>query len=200
MKSPVEVIAELFLKGLEGMEDRRQKNVMKKLFGKVIQLTLKNYNEAVVFFFEEVEDPYNPGKKRKWMRYQAFPNPMIKCKKCGWNGFWNDLPTKKMVIEVPEDSTQSIQFNDMDEIVEKCPKCGSERHLYWKDWVHPLATVNLYVESQWEVGKFGTIMLGPIFIRLKALFNAVISMLRGKTKIVPFSQALLVLNFASMML
>lgn len=200
MKSAVEVIAELFLKGLEGMEDRRQKIVMKKLFGKVIQLTLKTYHEAVVFFFEELEDPDNPGKTRKWMRYKAFPNPLLKCKNCGWNGVWTDLPTKKMDIALPEDSKMEIKFDDMDETIERCPKCGSERHLYWKDWVHPLATVNLYVESQWEIGKFGTIMLGPIHIRLKALFNAVISMLQGKTKIVPFSQALLVFNFASMML
>ncbi|MHA1300757.1 MAG: hypothetical protein ACTSO9_15175 [Candidatus Helarchaeota archaeon] len=200
MKSAVEVIAHLFEQGLEGLPDRKQKILMNKLFGKVVQLTLMNYNEVVVFFFEELDDPNNPGKKRRWMRYESFPNPMIKCKKCGWNGFWNELPKKKMIIDVPEDSAQEITFDDMEEIVEKCPRCGSDRKLYYKDWTHPLTDVNLYVESQWEIGKFGTIMLGPIHIRLKALFNAVISMLKGKTKIVPFSKALLVFNFASMML
>lgn len=196
MKSPVEVIAEMFAKGLEGMPDRRQRYIMNSLFGKVIQLTMMNYNEAVVFFFEEMEVE---GKQRRWMRYQSFPNPMIKCKKCGWKGTWKELPIQKVVYELP-DRENATRITGTEEMVEKCPKCGSDRHLYWKDWVHPLADVNLCVASQWEIGKFGTIMVGPIKVRIKGLFNAGISILKGKTKIVPFSKFLLVFNFASMML
>lgn len=196
MKSAVEVIAEMFVKGLEVMPDDRQKKIMEKLFGKVVQLTVMNYNEAVVFFCEEMEVN---GERKKWIRYKSFPTPLLKCKNCGWKGNWNDLPLQKKDLQLPE-SDNVLAITEKEEIVEKCPKCGSERHLYWKDWVHPYANVNLYVASQWEVGKFGTIMMGPLHVRLKALINAGISMLRGKTKMVPFSQFLLVVNFASMIL
>ena len=198
MKSPVEVIGEMFIKGLEAKEDREQRKIMKRMFGKVVQLTLMNFNEAVVFFFEELEIE---GKKKKWVRYESWPTPMIKCKNCGWKGTWKDLPTQKMDIQVSDtDSKTALLLDKVIETVEKCPKCGSDRKLYWKDWVHPMANVNLYVTSQWEVGKFGTIIVGPIWVRIKALFNVVISMLKGNTKIVPFSALWTVLNFGAILL
>ena len=123
MKSPGETIAHLFAQGLAGMDDRKQKIVMNKLFGKVIQLSLMNFNEVILFFFEELEDPNDPGKKRRWMRYESHPTPMLKCKKCGWKGFWNDLPTAKMGI--PDSENISVSFSDMEETVEKCPVCGA---------------------------------------------------------------------------
>ena len=196
MKSAVEVIAEMFVKGLEVMDDHRQKQVMDRLFGKVIQLTMMNYNEAVVFFCEEMDVD---GERKRWIRYESFPTPLIKCTNCGWKGNWKKLPLEKVDLHLP-DSEHVRALTETERTTEKCPKCGSEDKLYWKDWVHPFANVNLYVSSQWEVGKFGTIVLGPPHVRIKALFNALFSMLKGKTKIVPFSQFWLVFNFASMML
>ena len=44
MKSGGETIAHLFLQGLNGMDDRKQVILMKKMFGKVVQLSLANFN------------------------------------------------------------------------------------------------------------------------------------------------------------
>ncbi|MFX0141025.1 MAG: hypothetical protein ACFFDN_45725 [Candidatus Hodarchaeota archaeon] len=197
MKSALEVIAEMFIKGLEAKEEREQRKIMNRMFGKVVQLTLMNFNEAVVFFFEELEVE---GKPRKWVRYESYPTPMLKCKKCGWKGTWKDLPKEKVKFDVPEDDVKSILLDRVEETIEKCPKCGGTKHLYWKDWVHPMANVNLYVTSQWEVGKFGTLIVGPITVRLKALINVVWSMLKGNTKLVPFSGIWTVINFGTILL
>lgn len=197
MKSALEVIAEMFIKGLEAKEEREQRKIMNRMFGKVVQLTLMNFNEAVVFFFEELEVD---GKPKRWVRYESYPTPMLKCKKCGWKGFWKDLPREKVKFDVPEGDTKSVLLDRVEETIEKCPKCGSTNHLYWKDWIHPMANVNLYVTSQWEVGKFGTLIVGPITVRLKALVNVFISMIKGNTKLVPFSEIWTVINFGTILL
>ncbi|NVM04734.1 MAG: hypothetical protein HWN67_20610 [Candidatus Helarchaeota archaeon] len=197
MKSALEVIAEMFIKGLEAKEDREQRKVMNRMFGKVVQLTLMNFNEAVVFFFEELEVD---GKPKKWVRYESYPTPMLKCKKCGWKGTWKDLPREKVKFDVPEGDVKSILLDRVEETIEKCPKCNRTNYLYWKDWVHPMANVNLYVSSQWEVGKFGTLIVGPIHVRLKALINVAFSLLKGNTKITPFSALWTVINFGTILL
>jgi hypothetical protein len=197
MKSALEVIAEMFIKGLEAKTDSEQRKIMNRMFGKVVQLTLMNMNEAVVFFFEELEVD---GRPKKWVRYESYPTPMLKCKKCGWKGTWKDLPREKVKFDIPKDDVKSILLDRVEETIEKCPKCGRTNYLYWKDWIHPMANCNLYVSSQWEVGKFGTLIMGPITVRLKALVNVMMSMLKGKTKVVPFSALWTVINFGTILL
>ncbi|MHA1894851.1 MAG: hypothetical protein ACTSX4_10135 [Candidatus Helarchaeota archaeon] len=141
MKSPAEVIGEMVLAGLRSKTAKERKEVMEDLFGTIAQITLPNLTEALVIFFEEMEVN---GEKKKWIRYKSYPTPWVKCKKCGWIGFYKDLLIKEEEIEIRGKAEDSILGTPTKKTVQiKCPICG-DRRLYYKQWVHPHAQVVIY--------------------------------------------------------
>ncbi|MHA1385041.1 MAG: hypothetical protein ACTSR3_14935 [Candidatus Helarchaeota archaeon] len=198
MKSPAEVIGEMMLAGLRSKTKEEQKKSMKHLYGKVAQITLPNLTEALVLFFEDVEVG---GEKKKWIRYESFPTPRVKCmaKNCTWRGFYKDLPIREEKIKLPEGAETSILGTPTKKIIEvKCPVCGSSK-LRFKEWVHPDADVVMY-GSHWDIGSLGDLVVGPIGHRLKGLAKTLWLVLRGRVKISPVSKMLLGVTVGRLMM
>lgn len=200
MKSPAEVIGEMMLAGIRSKTKEEQKKSMDKLFGKTAQITLPNLTEALVLFFEEVEVG---GEKKKWLRYQSFPTPHVKCmnKNCHWKGFYKDLPIREEEIKLPQkaEGEESILGTPIKKIVEvKCPKCGQKK-LRFKDYAHPDADVIMY-GSHWDIGSLGDLVVGPIGHRLKGLTKMLLLVTKGKVKISPISKILLGVTVGRLMM
>ena len=196
MKTPAEVIGEMMLAGLRSKTKEERVEVMDDLFGLIAQITLPNLTEALVLFFEEMEVD---GEKKKWIRYKSYPTPWVKCTKCGWIGFYGDLPVteEKIIIKgKTEDSILGIPTKKTVQI--ECPECGGKK-LKYKDWVHPHAKVVIY-GSHWSIGAMGDLMVGPIGHRLKGLLNAVKLMVKGDIKMQPISQIMGAMAVAKLMM
>ena len=202
MKSAMEVIAEMFVKGLEAMEEKDQTKYCKSMFGKTVQVTFLNFEETILFHFEEMEID---GKRKKWMRYEAHSYPEVRCKSCGWHGFYGDLPKdKRDLISGTKDvdaSSAVVQLAEMTgfETVVRCPSCQS-MNLQWRHWTHADTDVTLFCRSHWDIGNFGTIMMGPVTARLKGMWFAVTGLLMGWISIKPISKIFTVLKFATLLL
>ena len=200
MKSPAEVIGEMILAGLRSKPKDEQKKVMEQLFGKVAQITLPNLTEALVIFFEEVEVN---GEKKKWLRYESFRTPHVKCmnKNCQWKGFYQELPVREEEIKLPEreEGDEAILGTPVKKIVEiKCPKCGHNK-LRYKDFEHPDADVIMY-GSHWDIGAMGDLVVGPIGHRIKGLARMLLMVLRGRIKISPISKIFLGIKVGRLMM
>ena len=198
MKSPAEVIGEMMLAGLRSKTAKEREVVMKDLFGTIAQITLPNLTEALVLFFEEMEVD---GERKKWLRYQSYPTPWVKCTKCGWTGFYKDLPVTEEEIIIKGKTEDSILGVPTKKTVQiECPveTCKSKK-LKYKDWVHPHAQVVIY-GSHWSIGAMGDIMVGPIGHRLKGLLNAVKLMVKGEIAMKPISQILGAMKVAKLMM
>ena len=198
MKSSAEVIGEMMLAGIRSKTKEEQTKCMKGLYGKIAQITLPNLTEALVLFFEDVEVG---GETKKWLRYQSYPTPRVKCvsKNCTWKGYYRDLPIREEEIKLPKGAEESILGTPTKKIVEvKCPKCGSSK-LKFKDWEHPDADVIMY-GSHWDIGGLGDLVVGPIVHRLKGLAKTLWLVLRGKVKMNPISKALLGVKVGRLMM
>ena len=202
MKSSMEVVAEMFVKGLEAMEDKDQSKYCRNMLGKTIQLTFLNMEETVIFYFEKMEVD---GKFKNWLRYESHSYPEVRCKSCAWKGFYGDLPKEKRDLvsqlqgEAKDSAVAMLAEMTGFETMIKCPTCGS-KNLQWRHWMHPHADVVLYCRSHWDIGNFGTVVMGPIPQRLKGLIWMVYAFIRGWVSMKPFSKVLLVLKFASLFL
>ncbi len=196
MKSPAEVIGEMMLAGLRSKTQEERVKVMDDLFGMIAQITLPNLTEALVLFFEEMEVD---GERKKWLRYQSYPTPWVRCEKCGWTGFYGELPVKEEKIEIKGKAADSILGVPTKKTVQiECPICQG-KNLKYKDWVHPHAKVVIY-GSHWSIGAMGDIMVGPIGHRLKGLLNAMKLMIKGEIAMKPISQIMEAMKVAKLMM
>ncbi|MHA1145042.1 MAG: hypothetical protein ACTSRW_09925 [Candidatus Helarchaeota archaeon] len=196
MKSPGEVIGEMIVAGLRSKTREEQEKDMKKLFGKIAQITLPNLTEALVIIFEEMEVD---GEKKRWVRYESHSTPWIKCKACGWHGLWKDLPIKEEKIVLPDTAQESVIGAPTKKVVQReCPRCGS-RKLKYKNWQHPHADIVIY-GSHWDIGNLGDIMVGGIGHRLAALANVALIMIKRKVWLSPLTKLFTAMRVAKLMM
>ncbi|MHA1650790.1 MAG: hypothetical protein ACTSYB_11395 [Candidatus Helarchaeota archaeon] len=193
MKTGAEVIGEMILAGLRSKPKEEREKLMEDLYGIKAQITLPNLNEALILHFEEID-----GKK--WVRYESLPTPVVKCKKCQWEGTWSDLPTHEEDIELPErpEGQELILKPTKTIIEEKCPKCGSTK-LKMKNFKHKDAKIIIY-GSHWDIGSLGDIIIGPFGHRFKALWKALWKILTRKVRMSPFYRIRLALKVGSLLM
>lgn len=193
MKSGAEVIGEMILAGLRSKPKDEREKLMEDLYGIKAQITLPNLNEALVLHFEEID-----GKK--WVRYESLPTPVVKCKKCGWEGTWTDLPTHEEEIKLPErpDGEELILKPTKTIVEEKCPKCGSEK-IKKKNYKHEGTKIVIY-GSHWDIGVLGDAIVGPFGHRVKGLFKALWKVLTRKVRMSPFYRIGLALKVGSLLM
>lgn len=193
MKTGAEVIGEMILAGLRSKSKEEREKLMEDLYGIKAQLTLPNLNEALILHFEEVD-----GKK--WIRYESLPTPVAKCKACGWEGTWGDLPTHEEEIELPErpEGEELILKPTKTIVEEKCPKCGSPK-LKLKDFKHEDVKVIIY-GSHWDIGVLGDAIIGPFGHRMKGLANGMWKMLTRKVRLSPIYRIRLALKVGSLLM
>ncbi|MHA1131727.1 MAG: hypothetical protein ACTSQI_15270 [Candidatus Helarchaeota archaeon] len=193
MKTGAEVVGEMILAGLRSKPKEEREKLMEDLYGIKAQITLPNLNEALILHFEEID-----GKK--WLRYESLPTPVVKCKKCGWEGTWADLPTHEEDIELPDrPEGEELIIKPTKTIVEEhCPKCRSEK-LKMKNFKHEDAKVIIY-GSHWDIGVLGDAIIGPFGHRVKGLFKALGKMLTRKVRLSPFYRIRLALKVGGLLM
>lgn len=193
MKTGGEVIGEMILAGLRSKPKEDREKLMKELYGIKAQITIPNLNEAIILHFEEVN-----GKK--WLRYESLPTPVIKCKKCTWEGTWADLPTYMKEIELPErPDGELLIFKPQKTIIEeRCPNCGSEK-LKKKNFKHGDIKILIY-GSHWDIGSLGDAMIGAFGHRFKGIIKAIWKLITRKVRMSPFYRIRLALKIGGLMM
>jgi len=193
LKSGAEVIGEMILAGLRSKPKEEREELMEDLHGIKAQLTLPNLNEALIIHFETID-----GKK--WLRYESLPTPIVKCKNCGWDGTWTDLPTRQEEIQLPEkpEGEELILKPTKTIVIQECPKCKSMK-LKKKNYKHPDAKV-IICGSHWDIGVLGDAIVGPFWHRVKGFGKALWKMLSRKVTISPMYRVGLALKVGSLLM
>jgi len=193
LKSGAEVIGEMILAGLRSKPKEEREKIMEDLHGIKAQLTLPNLFEALIIHFETID-----GKK--WLRYESISTPVVKCKSCGWEGKWTDLPTRKEEIKLPEKkSGEELILKPMKTIViEQCPKCKSDK-IKKKNYKHPDVKVVIY-GSHWDIGVLGDAIVGPLGHRIKGMGKALWKMLTRKVRLSPIYRISLALKVGGLLM
>lgn len=193
LKSGAEVIGEMILAGIRSKPKEEREKIMEDLYGIKAQLTLPNLNEALILHFETIDN-------KKWLRYESLPSPIVKCKSCGWEGTWKDLPTRQEEIKLPEkpEGEELILKPTKTIVIQECPKCKSTK-LKKKDYKHPDAKVIIY-GSHWDIGVLGDAIVGPLGHRIKGLGKALWKMLTRKVRLSPLYRIGLALKVGGLLM
>ncbi|NVM31193.1 MAG: hypothetical protein HWN65_20310 [Candidatus Helarchaeota archaeon] len=193
MKTGAEVIGEMILAGLRSKPKEEREELMEDLYGIKAQITLPNLHEALMLHFEEVD-----GKK--WVRYESLPTPVVKCKACGWEGTWADLPTREEDIILPKrpEGEELILKPTKTIVIEECAKCKSKK-LKMKNFKHEEAKIVIY-GSHWDIGVLGDAIIGPIGHRIKGIFKALWKLITRKVRMSPFYRIRLALKVGGLLM
>jgi hypothetical protein len=193
LKTGAEVVGEMILAGLRSKPKEEREKLMNDLHGIKAQLTLPNLFEALILHFETID-----GKK--WMRYESISTPAVKCKSCGWEGKWKELPTRQEELKLPEKKAgEELILKPMKTIViEECPKCKS-KNLKKSNYKHPEAKVIIY-GSHFDIGVLGDAIVGPVGHRIKGLGKALWKMLTRKVRLSPLYRIGLALKVGGLLM
>lgn len=179
MKTVGETLGELFVSCVEGLtpEEREDLYIKNKIQGKIVEFILPDEHEAVVINFGVGEG--------NWLKYKSYSTPEITCKRCGWQGKWNDLNIEKKEMDLTGRVYEGELFDTVKEIpIEKCIKCGSPK-LKYKDWIHE--DVTLVLKGNFgDIGSVAGVLAGGVFTKLKNLMGVIILMLKGRVSMKPF--------------
>ena len=128
------------------------------------------------------------------------PTPVVKCKKCDWEGTWADLPTHEEEIILPDrpEGEELILKPTKTIVEEKCPECGSEK-LKKKNFKHEDAKIIIY-GSHWDIGALGDVMIGPFWHRFKGFWKAMWKLITRKVRMSPFYRLRLALKVGGLMM
>ena len=193
MKTGAEVVGEMILAGLRSKPKEERDKVMEDLHGIKAQLTLPNLNEALILHFETID-----GKK--WLRYESMSTPAVKCKACGWEGTWKELPSRQeeLVLPARKPGDELILKPMKTIVIEECPKCKSKK-IKKSNYKEPDVKVTIY-GSHFDIGALGDALVGGIGHRLKGLSKAMWKMLTRKVRLSPLYRISLALKVGGLLM
>ena len=193
MKTGAEVVGEMILAGLRSKSKEEREKVMNDLNGIKAQLTLPNLNEALILHFETIDG-------RKWMRYESISTPVVKCKSCGWEGKWKELPSRQEDLVLPERKAgdELILKPKKTIMIEECPKCKSKK-IKKSNYKDPEAKIIIY-GSHFDIGVLGDALVGGIGHRIKGLMKAVWKMGTRKVRLSPIYRISLALKVGGLLM
>lgn len=179
MKTAGEVLGELLIGCVRALtpEEREKLFIKEKVQGKIIEFILPDEHEACIVVFE--------GKEGTWLSYKSYSTPVVKCKKCKWQGKWENLDVEEEPMDLTGKVSELELFTPTKKtVIELCPKCGSSK-LKYKDW--KFEGSDLLIKGTFaDIGAVAEIMLGGFFHRFKQLFVVLGMMMKKRISIKPF--------------
>ncbi|MHA1130761.1 MAG: hypothetical protein ACTSQQ_08130, partial [Candidatus Helarchaeota archaeon] len=156
-------------------------------------------HEAIVIYFGE-----SAGNIEDTIRYEIYPTPIFRCRKCGWQGIYADLPVEEKKIKINTVSDVIWEQNTLlnptlRKVSEICPNCGSVR-LNRKKYYH--RGRDLYIiGTHNDIAKLGTVVDPVIPHRVNGLINALWSyFISEKVKFRPLWRVDLAIQFGRLLL